>query len=150
MRYVLLCIGLILLLIGCGKSTSTAPSDFTITAPSNSTEEYANPLNTTSGSINYTLPFLVKDASGKPRNGIKVKFYLVNGTLYSDETFLTAVATPYEVETNDDGVAKAFVKVIHPACDATTDTKFTVTLTGSLQITGATWTDTVTVKKCGT
>lgn len=153
MRYVRygLYIGLVLLLTSCGKSTTTAPSDFTITGPAASTDIFSTITPQTPGSsVNYTLNFLVKDLGGKPRQGVDVTFLLISGRLYSDNTFTSAVTTPYKIATNDSGVATAYVKVTSPACAAAADATYTVTLSALLTSISTQWTDTVTVKKCGT
>lgn len=151
MRY-RFCVGFIfLMLIGCGRTSTTAPSDFTISAPDAATDTFSTLSPQTPGSsVNWSLRFVVTDASGAPRQGVDVSFLLLNATLYSDSSFSTSVTTPYKVTTNDYGVANAYVKVTSPACSATADVTYTVTLTGMLETTSAQWTDAVTVKKCGT
>lgn len=139
-----------LALMGCEKTSTTAPSDFTISAPDAATDSFSDQTPQTPGSsVNYTLRFMVKDTSA-PRQGVEVSFLVLNATLYSDASFTTPVTSPYKVTTSDYGVANAYVKVTSPACSATADKTYTVTLTGMLETTSVQWTDVVTVKKCGT
>lgn len=151
MKYRLYLGFILLLLMGCGKSSTTAPSDFAISAPDAATDTFSTLSPQTPGSsVNWSLLFVVRDSSGAPRQGVEVSFLLLNATLYSDSSFSTPVTTPYKVTTNDHGVANAYVKVTSPACSATADVTYTVTLTGMLETTSAQWTDAVTVNTCGT
>lgn len=149
MRYRLY-IGLILVLLtGCSQST-TAPSDFTITAPSDGTDSFSELVDSFPQANLHVLKFQVKDADGNLRNNVKVTIYATHATLCSDDICTAAVATPYEVTTNSAGVASVYALVGFPNCNATTDITFTATVSAGISTTSAVWKDSVTVKKCGT
>lgn len=151
MRYRLYMGLIFLFLVSCGKASITAPSDFVISGPSDATDTFSTITPQTPGSsIIYTLKFYVKDANAKARQGVDVTFLLTNGTLCTDSACSTTVTTPYKVQTNDSGVATAYVRVTSPACDWAADASYKVVLSAMLETSSVQWKDSVSVKKCGT
>lgn len=146
-------IGLILLvsvLAGCGKSSTTSPSDLTINVPAAGTFSVSNANNSVYCFQDALVT--VTDENDTPRQGVKLTIYEHGafGGFYTDYTFATLRSSPYEDETDSYGKIKVNYCTAPFTCSATAD--FTATLGYRVQsgTISATHTDTYTIKKCGT
>lgn len=136
----------LLLISACGKSSSTAPSDFTISVP----EDTA--FTTPKGVVNYSVAYRdhvvsVMDADGKPRQGIKLRVIAHGsgfGSFYTDRTLTTPRPDPYEDKTDDNG--RILVNYASAAFTSlSTEQTFTLGYRVQSGVIGAEHTDTVTV-----
>lgn len=100
---IVLSLGGLMGISGCDNK-ATAPSDYTITVPSDTDYTLDNASNTRVRYRNYIA--LVKDANGTPKQGIKVTV-LSHGnglsSFYSDYNLTTALPDPYEDNTDSNG-----------------------------------------------
>lgn len=91
---------------GGGENSEEAAYNFTISVAADTTYDYPDPV--TGGFVYHTDYIIqVRDAAGKPVNGVKVKI-LAHGTginsFYTDNTFATPITDPFYRVTDENGV----------------------------------------------
>lgn len=149
MRYRLYAGLILLMLAGCSQSFNS-PSDFTVSVPADATVTLSN---ASAEAVCYQdIIATVTDADGKPRNGIVTGVYAQGsfGNFFTNSTFGTIVANPYNATTDFQGKINLNYCSAPFTCSATGDITTTFSFRVQAGTTSASRVTTVTIKKCGT
>lgn len=146
---IILSLGGIMGITSCGKN-ATAPSDYTITVPSDGTFSVSNANNNRW----FFQDSLVKvtDSDGKAKQGIKLKIYEHGsfGGFYSNNQFTGAqLSNPYDDVTDGSGTVLVNYRTAAFTCNST-DQTYTLGYRAQSGSLSTVHTDTFTVKQCGT
>lgn len=146
---IVLSLGGIMGIMACGNS-ATAPSDYTITVPSDGDFTVSNA--NSSRSVFQDSLVIVTDGDGKTKEGIKLKIYGHGsfGGFYSNNQFTGAqLSNPYEDVTDGSGVVLVNYRTAAFTCNSTEQT-YTLGYRAQSGSVSTVHTDTFTVKQCGT
>jgi hypothetical protein len=133
------------LVIGCGTE---APFDAQVQGP---TDSSVTLFASVGGSYSFSGPLMFKvlNAAGdKPLPGVDIEFFS-DGTL-TDSVGGSALGTGsyFKTKTDDQGVARVFVKKTFPACDAAADVTYTASVDAVAGPAAAGWIGSVVVSQC--